>query len=105
MACCLCCRWLQAVPRLRAPCGLCTGMGLLDRFVGPGSGSAGRAVAPAGFVASWVRVGWGLLGRFFGVGLPSVCNPLCRQLVAGGFNFPLVVCGGGPLRAGGLGLR
>ena len=87
-----------------APCALWLMYthGLVARCVGPGSGSAGWAVAPAGFVGSWVRGG---AGRGWGdfLGVPSVPPPLWRRLGAGGFDFLLVVCAGGRLLAVGGG--
>ena len=74
-------------PAFRAPCALCTPMGWWPVLLGPGLGSAGWAVAPAGFVGSWVKGGGRCMGRFFGV--PSVPPPLWRRLGAGGFNFPV----------------
>ena len=64
---------------------------LVARRVRLGSGSAGWAVAPAGPVRSWTR----------GVGLSRVPPPLRCWFGGGGFNFPVVVCAGGPPVAGG----
>ena len=75
--------------------------GLVARFVGPGSGFAGWAVAPTGFVGSWVSGGGGWVGRFFGV--PSVPTPLWRRLGVVGFNLLVVACAGGLLREGAVG--
>ena len=62
--------------------------------VGFGSGSPGWAVAPAGFVRSWVRGVW-----------LSLVPPALRCRFGGGRpNFLVVVCAGGPPPAGGGGV-
>ena len=52
LACRLFCGFPRAVPLLRAHCGLCTLVSWWPVLLGPGSGSAGWAVVPAGFVGS-----------------------------------------------------
>ena len=79
--------------------------GLAASSVGLSSGSAGWAVAPAGFMGSRIRGGGGWLGPFFGPGWTSVNPPLCCRLGAGGFNFLVAVCAGRPPQVGGWGLR
>ena len=94
-----------AAGRSPAPCALWPMYthGLVARFVGSGSGSAGWRVAPAGFVGSWVRGEGACLGRLLRMGLPSVPPPLWCRFGAGGFNFSVVICAGGLPRAGGGG--
>ena len=65
-------------------------LGLVACPVGLGSRFSGSAVAPAGFIRTWVKRGLRLTAS------PRSCLAGC--------NFLVAVCAGGPLPSGGAGL-